>query len=156
MLRKGNDVYDWKGILSGVLASALAAAAVGALKTQPWNAFDYAGATEEKQQAYLEKLAGRIEKGLVKGAKGGAKVTKLKADAARNEIRADIQFTDPRADHATQGDFAPMTAMVQADFCREATTRNLVSEGVAIKITFVRPTRGPVTSLTFDRSRCTS
>lgn len=143
-----------KGIASGVLASVLASVAFGALKTQPWNNFDYAGADEAEQQEFLNKFAVRYEKFLVGNAGADVVVKRIRADAERDLVFSEIQFTDPSFDRATKFALAQANLAIFSDFCQTGAIGRVIKSGVGIELQVTRPSRGPLETLKFNSDTC--
>jgi hypothetical protein len=131
------------------LLTVVAVAALG-----PALNFDYADASEERQQKFLDGVAKGFEAGFKRSARGSAEIERIKSDAVYDTISVDIRFKDPNAEHANGYQVEAFRKSVYTENCRLFASRKLLEAGVKMKLRIKRPSGGILTNLAFDSAAC--
>lgn len=143
-----------KALVIGGAAAALAMLAVGALNLSAGADFDYAAATEEKQQAILDDMASGLEYGLVRATGGALAVRSVVADAASDRLLLSGQFVELRYEGATEQQVAAVSKRLYTDNCNQFTTRKVVEGGVSVRFSIARPSGAALLDVEFNRETC--
>lgn len=155
----GSNPYSPASIAAAILASILSAAALAALKSGDLNLgfnfnFDYANASEERQQKFLDGVAKGFQSGFRRSAKGLAEIERIKADAVYDTISVDIRFRDKNTERANGYQVEAFRKSVFTENCALFDSKKLLDAGVKMKIRMKRPSGGVLTNLAFDSAAC--
>ena len=114
----------------------------------------YPEMTDEKQQAYLEDVARGIESGFRVSAGNVATIKTLSADAARDLISVEIRFTPPQIERASYEAIAKMRAQVFEQMCNKSPARQLMDNGVHLRVEMKKPSGMTMTNVELSSGAC--
>lgn len=149
--------YSPGAIAAAILASVLSAAAMAALKSGNigfnFN-FDYANASEERQQKFLDSVVKGFEAGFERSAKGAAEIEWIKADAAYDTLSVDLRFRLKDVERANGYQVEAFRKEMLTENCKLLDSKELLDAGVKMKLRMKRPSGGVLTNMTFDSAAC--
>ncbi len=116
--------------------------------------FDYAGASEEAQQRYLDNIATGMKGGFSITAGDSAKITRIKADAAFDVIAMEIKFSDSRIDRVGYEQVEAFRETAYRQICRDRATKVVLDKDVSLKLRMMRPNGSHLSTFTFDTKSC--
>ena len=116
--------------------------------------FDYASATEERQQKYLDNIAKGFAAGFNATSGGAATIKRISANASADAISVDIQFTKKEVEYATARAVDDFRQFVYKHECAWLEQNAVLEKGVAVKIRMTKPSGSILTNFNINEDTC--
>lgn len=118
--------------------------------------FDYATATEERQQKYLDNIARGFSAGFNATSGGSATIKRISANASADVISVDIQFTKKEVETATASAVENFRQFVYKNECAWLEKNDVLEKGVSIKIRMTKPSGSVLTNFNINDEACSA
>jgi hypothetical protein len=135
-------------------AAAIALLGVGALQMSAGAPFDYAAASEQRQQVILDEMAAALQYGLVRATGGAVSVRVAAGDAANDSVSVFGRYLDTRFEQATAEQVAIVSEALFRNNCNQHGTRQVIDDGVAIRFAIAKPSGAQLIDIQFDAQSC--
>ncbi len=116
--------------------------------------FDYATATEERQQKYLEGVANGFSAGFKLTAGKRAELSRVEADASIDMISITIQYKDEKIENVTGQQIGQLKKMMQKTACKMADKKKMLESGVTMRMRLKRPSGSQMTGFDINAADC--
>jgi len=116
--------------------------------------FDYADATEERQQRTLDNIAKGFESGFDATSGGQAVIKRIRTNAETDTISIDIQFTKKEVEYAGTAAITEFREFVYKHNCGFLSRKSVLQEGVTLNIRMTRPSGAALTNFSISESNC--
>lgn len=116
--------------------------------------FDYATASERRQQKYLDGVVKGFERGFIATAGGAAFIERIGADAGRDMISVDVRFRKKEVETATADQIGDFRAYIYKENCRYFAENAFLEQGVTLKMRIRRPSGAILTSFAVNAEAC--
>ncbi len=154
LLGSKESQVDMKTLMYAGAAAAIAFLGLGALQMSAGAPFDYAGASEKRQQTILDEMAAALQYGLVRATGGAISVRNASGDASRDTVSLFGQYLDRRYESATEEQVEVVREGLFSNICNQQGTRRAIDDGVAIRFAIARPSGAPLLDIQFDLDSC--
>lgn len=136
-----------------VIAPIVGALMFAAMGTTEDASFDYAAASEIRQQKYLERIAGDFEQGFAAAA-GGAVIERISASAEWDAISVDVRLTKMEVETATAEQIENFRDFAYKRNCAYFAEKALFDQGVTLKMRIKRPSGAALTTFAVNGESC--
>ena len=140
-------------IVAFACASGIGWVSIGALIGTTQN-FDYANASEERQQKHLDKIAKGFETGFNLTSRGKAEIEHLRADARLDMIAVTVRYKDAKIERASAFYLEKFTAVTARNSCDLANKLRLLSTDATMRIRMKRPSGAPFGVIDLNERAC--
>lgn len=127
---------------------------VAATATTQGVGFDYAAASESRQQKYLDGVVKGFGRGFAATAGGAAFIERISADAGRDLISVDVRFRKKEVEHATADQIEDFRAYIYKGNCGYLAENAFLEQGVTLKMRIKRPSGAILTSFAVNKEAC--
>lgn len=140
-------------LVIGAAAIACLSATAGVAALAPTH-FDYASASEESQQRFLERFGWGFRKIIGDGAGETAEVERVDADARWNSVDVDIRFTEPQVETFSSSEVEAVAQAIYVEYCKTDDEKRLLEQGVRMNLRMKRPSGGALSNVVLDDETC--
>ena len=137
-----------------VIAPIVGALMFAAMGTTEDARFDYAAASEIRQQKYLDRIAKGFERGFTSTAGGGAVIERIGASAEWDAISVDVRLTKKEVETATADQIEDFRSFAYKRNCAYFPEKALFDQGVTLKMRIKRPSGAALTTFTVNGDGC--
>ncbi len=141
---------------TGAIIVAVICAALGfiAMAVLTPSKFDYAAASEERKQQYLENIARGFERGFAATAGNMSEIKQIRANAQADAIFVDIRFIKAEVEYAPASAVDEYRQYVYKYNCAFLQRTAVLKKGVTLKIRTTRPSGALLTNFTLNAEGC--
>lgn len=136
-----------------VIAPIVGALMFAAMGTTEDARFDYAAASEVRQQKYLERIVGDFERGFAATA-GGVVIERISASAEWDAISVDVRLTKKEVETATAEQIEDFRDFAYERNCAYFAEKAVFDQGVTLKMRIKRPSGAALTTFTVNGESC--
>lgn len=145
---------DLKTIGAVLVATACGAIGFAATAVLAPTSFNYADASEERQQQLLDGIAKGFESGFKATAGDNAVIKRITASAATDVISVDVQFTKKEVENAPPKAIEAFRDQVYTQQCRYLDHKQILDSGVSLKMRTMRPSGSTLTTFNISKAGC--